>query len=432
MKGASGVRVQDQDGRWYLDSMAGLWCVNIGYGREEVAQAIFEQSKKMSYFHIFTQMTHEPGIRLADRLLKLLPDNMARIFFGNSGSEANDTQVKLVWYYNNLRGKPTKKKIISRHRSYHGVTVAAGSLTGLPIVHKAFDLPISNILHTHAADYYGEAPAGMSEEAYTAHLASELDAMIEREGPETVGAFIAEPIMGTGGVLLPPKGYFQAIQKVLDKHDVLMIADEVICGFGRTGAWFGLDTYDIKPDLISLAKGLTSAYQPMSACVISQKVWDVILSGSRETGVFAHGFTYTGHPVAAAAAMANLDILDGEGLVAGAPEIGGYLQERLRAKFTDHPLVGQVRGIGMIAAVELKADKKSKTSFDASLLVGRRVTMKAHDLGLISRALPGGDHISFAPPLCITRSEVDEITDLFEKALNSVMDELVSEGAWKG
>ncbi len=428
---ANGVKITDTQGKEYIDSMAGLWCVNIGWGREEVVAAIAEQASKLAYYHSFASMANEASIRLADRLLRLLPDNMSKVFFGNSGSDANDTNVKLVWYYNNLRGKTEKKKIISRIRGYHGVTVAAASLTGIPMVHKAFDVPLPRMLHTVNQHYYANAEPGMSERDYSKWCAAQLEEMIVAEGPDTVGAFIAEPVMGAGGVVPPPEGYFQEIQAVLRKYDVLMIADEVITGFGRTGKWFASETYDIEPDIMTLAKGLTSGYIPMSASVISEDIWQVLMNGTPEMGAFAHGYTYSAHPVAAAAAMANLDIMEREDLPANSARIGAYFQNKLKQEVADHPLVGDVRGIALVAGVELTADKPGKSGFDPSLKVAPTLAKYCVEEGLISRALMQMDALSFSPPLMINEGEVDEVVGRFQRALNRVTDELVKAGSWK-
>ncbi len=425
----SGLTLVDSYGRRYLDAVAGLWCVNIGYGRTEVADAMAAQSRRLAYYHTFSSMSNEPQILLADRLLGLAPGRMSKVFFGNSGSEANDTQIKLVWYYNNLRGRPRKKKIIARLQAYHGTTVATASLTGLPAFHRAFDLPIAGILHTAAPYYYRDAAPGQSEEAYAAALAEELDRLIEREGPDTVAAFIAEPVMGAGGVLVPPRTYFDRVQAVLRRHDVLLIADEVICGFGRLGRLFGSELYGIQPDLVTVAKGLTSGYFPLSACLVSERIWTVLRDASPQTGAFAHGFTYSGHPVGAAAAMANLDILLGEDLVGNAARVGEYFQAQLRARFAEHPLVGDVRGVGLMAGVELVADRATRRPFDPETRVGQRVAQRCYEEGLIVRALPAGHVLAFSPPLCITRAQVDEILDRFGRGLDAVADELARSGA---
>ncbi len=419
-----GVWVRDPDGKRYLDAVAGLWCVNIGYGRTDVADAIYEQAKRLPYFHTFSSMGNEPSIRLADRLKRLAPDGVSKVLFGNTGSDANDTNVKLVWYYNNLRGLPNKKKIIARQSGYHGVTVASASLTGLPLLHKSFNLPIADILHVSCPDPYRGKPDDMSEREFSKQLAKELDETIEREGPETVAAFIAEPVMGAGGVHVPPEAYFDEVQPVLKKHDVLLIADEVICGFGRLGHWFGSNLYDIKPDIITIAKGLTSGYIPMSASMVGDKVWDVLLNHSRDVGPFGHGYTYGGHPIAAAAAMANIDIFEREGLVENANEVGAYMQQRMREAFVDHPLVGHVRGVGLILGIEFVADKESKRPFEGADKVAPKVSQAAYADGLIARPLPGGDIIAVSPPLSITKEEVDLIVSGLEKALHRVANEI--------
>jgi L-2,4-diaminobutyrate transaminase len=431
MTEGSGITLTDTAGRRYLDAVAGLWCVNIGYGRTEVADAMGAQARRLAYYHTFSSMSNEPQIRLADRLLGLAPGPMSKVFFGNSGSDANDTQVKLVWYYENLRGRPRKKKIVSRWEGYHGTTVASASLTGLPAFHRAFDLPIANVVHTKPAYHYRDAARGQSEEDYATALAAELEALIQREGPDTVAAFIAEPVMGAGGVLVPPRTYFEKIQAVLRKHDVLMIADEVICGFGRLGRVFGSELYGIRPDLMTAAKGLTSAYFPLSAVFVSEAVWTVLRDASPQMGAFAHGFTYSGHPVGAAAAMANLDILLGEDLVGNAAKVGEYFQERLRETLAGQPLVGEVRGVGLIAGVELVADRAAKRPFEPEKRIASRVAQRCLEDGLIVRALPAGHVLAFSPPLCITRAEVDEVLARFGKALAAVTDDLVRQEEWK-
>ncbi len=418
-----GVWVRDPDGKRYLDAVAGLWCVNIGYGRTEVADAIYEQAKRLPYFHTFSSMGTEPSIRLADRLIRLAPEGMSKVLFGNTGSDANDTNVKLVWYYNNMRGLPEKKKIIARDKGYHGVTVASASLTGLPLLHKSFNLPIANILHVSCPDPYRGKPDDMSEREFSKQLAQELDETIEREGPETVAAFIAEPVMGAGGVHVPPEGYFDEIQPVLKKHDVLLIADEVICGFGRLGHWFGSNLYNIKPDIITIAKGLTSGYIPMSASMVGDKVWDVLLDHSRDVGPFGHGYTYGGHPVAAAAAMANIDILERDGLVENANAVGAYMQQRMREALVDHPLVGHVRGVGLILGIEFVADKTTKLPFEGAAKIAPKVSQHAYADGLIARPLPGGDIIAVSPPLSITKEEIDVVVRGLEVALDRVAKE---------
>jgi L-2,4-diaminobutyrate transaminase len=339
----SGVRIKDRQGRELIDCGAGLWCVNIGYGRAELGEAAAEAMRDLGYFHSFASHSNEPIIRLADRVLSLFREkadagHLSKMFFGTSGSDANDTNFKLVRYYNNLLGRSQKKKIISRLGSYHGLTYAAGSLTGIPAFHKAFNLPVDGVFHTSCSHFYRFAQPGEDEEAFTSRMVSDLEALIAREGAETIAAFIAEPIMGTGRVFLPPKGYFKRVQEVLVEHDILFIADEVITGFGRTGAWFATGLFDLQPDIVTLAKGITSAYFPLSASVISEKIWIVLRDASPEAGPLMHGFTYSGHPVGGAVGLANLDIMQRESLVQNSAAMGAYLRDHLRERLSGNPL----------------------------------------------------------------------------------------------
>ncbi|HMB46968.1 MAG TPA: aminotransferase [Afifellaceae bacterium] len=426
---ASGVHVTDTKGRRYLDGAAGLWCVNVGYGRQEIVDAIAAQAATLPFYHSFNSMANEPSIRLADRVLRWAPDGMSKVIFGSGGSDANDTNVKLAWYYNNLRGLPDKKKIISRKRGYHGVTVAAGSLTGLPLFHDKFDLPLPMIRHTHSVDQYREKPVDMSQAEFTAYLADELEKMILAESPDTVGAFIAEPVMGTGGVLVPPDGYFSAVQAVLDRYDILMIADEVICGFGRLGTNFGSNKYGIRPDIMTMAKGLSSAYLPISASVISDRIWAVLEETAPEVAAFGHGFTYSAHPTCAAAALANLDIIEREDLVGNSARIGALLKERLIRDLGDHPLVGDIRGEGLMIGVELVADKESRAMIDPAHKAAIRVMKRGFEEGFLVRALPHGNVIALSPPLILTEDHVDELVSGLKRAIDHVHDELVREKA---
>jgi L-2,4-diaminobutyrate transaminase len=430
MTGGNGVWIRDAEGREYMDAMAGLWCVNVGYGREEIAEAMADQARRLAYYHAFMGNANEPAIRLAERLAEITPPGLDRFFFCNSGSEANDTAVKLVWYYWNLRSLPEKKKIIAQRDAYHGVTLGAGSLSGLPQLHAAFDLPLPGFLHVRKPHYYREGRLDESEEAFARRLAEELDALIEAEGPETVGAFIGEPLMGAGGVIPPPENYWQAIQPVLRHHDVLLIADEVVCGFGRLGTPFGSHRYGIEPDLMTVAKGITSGYFPVSAAVVCERVWDVLASASAERGPFAHGHTTSLHPVGAAAALANIDIIERESLVDRAARLGSSLQRRLREAVGDHQLVGEVRGDGLIAAVELVADRASGTRFPAEEKVGMRLHRLLLEDGLISRAL--GDSMAFSPPLVIEEAEIEEALQRFVRGLERLTGELRAEGRWEG
>jgi len=402
-----GSTLVDSTGARYLDAMAGLWCVNVGYSHPDMAAAIERQARTLPYYHAFSGMGTDLPARLAERVADMAPVPIARVFFGNSGSDANDTQAKLVWYYNNVRGLPQKKKIIARTRGYHGVTVLSGGLTGLTNLHDGFDLPLPMIRHVRPPHRLWERGPGMTDAEFVATLARELDEFIISEGPETVAAFIAEPVQAAGGVIVPPDGYFQAIQEVLDRHDVLLIADEVVTGFGRLGEPFGSGALGIRPDLITVAKGITSAYVPLSACLVTPKVWDVIKAGEQKYGGFGHGYTYSAHPLAAAAALTNLDILERDGLIARAGELGAYLQTRLHEAFDGHPWVAEIRGRGLMAAVEFAASTDPVTAFDSTRQIAARVTKRSLAHGVITRALPAADTVSFSPPFTTTEAEID-------------------------
>ena len=422
-----GVRLTDTRGRSYLDAMAGLWCVNVGYGRAEIADALREEAARLGYYHAFSSMATEAPARLAERVLALFPVPMSKVFFGNSGSDANDTQVKLVWYYNNALGRPAKKKIIARRSGYHGVTVMSAGLTGIDGVHKGFDVPLPMIRHARAPHRLWEAEPGEDDDAFARRLADELEQLILAEGPETVAAFIAEPVQGAGGVLVPPATYFEHIQEVLRRHDVLLIADEVITGFGRLGHWFGSGALGIQPDLVTVAKGITSGYFPLSACLVSERVWSVLVEGSAELGPFGHGYTYSAHPLGAAAALANLDVLERDDLVQQAAERGAHMQALLRSAFGDHPLAGEVRGTGLIGAVEFVAAKAPPEQFDPARKVGARIARRCLDHGLITRALPARDTIAFSPPFVVSEAELDEMVAIARRATDEVAAELAGE-----
>ena len=416
-----GIRIKDQKGKEYIDAFGGLYCVNVGYGRRQIAEAIYEQANKLAYYHAYAATSNEPAIRLAEKILAMAPDSMSKVFFGLSGSDANETLVKIVWYYNNVLGRKDKKKIISRHRGYHGGTVMSGSLTGLPIFHNAFDLPVRPVLHTTTPHYYWGAQAGESEHEFSERCARELEEMIVSEGSDTVAAFIAEPMLGTGGLIPPPDGYWTLVQRVLRKHDVLLIADEVVCGFGRMGKAFGCDYYDIRPDLMTVAKGLTSAYLPLSGAIVSEAIWNVLEQGSDKFGPFAHGYTYSAHPLCAAAGLANLEIIEEEHIIDHVAEVGPYLVEALSARLGDHPHVGEVRGAGLLAAVEFVADRSTKTRFDSKEAIGGKLSNACLERGLISRAMPHGDILGFAPPLIITLPEVEQVADIVADAVEAVL-----------
>ncbi|GHE21571.1 aminotransferase [Halomonas urumqiensis] len=431
--GGKGINIVDKDGREFIDGFAGLYCVNIGYGRTEVAEAIYKQALELSYYHTYVGHSNEPQIELSEKILSLYGPGMSKIYYGLGGSDANETQLKIVRYYNNVRGLPRKKKVISRQRGYHGSGLATGSLTGLKAFHDQFDLPMAGILHTEAPYYYHRAAEqqGMTEREFSKQCAGKLEEMILAEGPDTVAAFIGEPVLGTGGIVPPPEGYWEEIQAVLAKYDILLIADEVVCGFGRIGAAFGSHFYNIKPDLITVAKGLTSAYQPLSGVIVGDRVWQVLEQGTGEYGPIGHGWTYSGHALGCAAALANLEIIEKEGLTENAAETGAYLQQAMAKAFGDHPIVGQARGVGMLAALEFSANPARREHFDPALKVGPRIAAAALDENLIARAMPQGDILGFAPPLITTRDQVDEIVARAKRAVDKVADELTREGAIK-
>lgn len=420
IKTAEGCHITDRDGIRLLDAFAGLYCVNVGYGRQEIAEAIADQARELAYYHAYVGHGTEASITLSKMILDRAPKGMSKVYFGLSGSDANETNVKLIWYYNNILGRPAKKKIISRWRGYHGSGLVTGSLTGLELFHKKFDLPLAQVIHTEAPYYFRRPRADMTEAQFTAHLVAELEALIEREGADTIAAFIGEPVLGTGGIVPPPEGYWPAIQKVLRKHDILLVADEVVTGFGRLGSMFGSDHYGIEPDLITIAKGLTSAYAPLSGSIVGDRMWKVLEQGTDENGPIGHGWTYSAHPVGAAAGVANLKLLDDLKLVQNAGDVGNYLNTQMRAALADHPHVGEVRGEGMLCAVELVKDRDTREFFDASEKVGPRVASALLGHGVIARGMPQGDILGFAPPFCLSRDEADEVVEKTAKSLSQV------------
>lgn len=415
-----GVHVYDSDGKAYIEGMAGLWCTALGYGNEELVEAAAAQMRKLSFAHLFTGRSHDPAIELAEKLKEIAPVPISKVFFCNSGSEANDSQVKLVWYFNNALGRPKKKKIISRMKAYHGVTVVAASLTGLPANHRDFDLPLPGFLHTGCPHHYRFAQEGESEEDFATRLAAELDALIVKEGPDTVAAFIAEPVMGAGGVIVPPQTYFEKIMPVCAKHDVFMISDEVICGFGRLGTTFGCEKLNFRPHSISIAKALSSAYLPIAGVMIPENMYQALLTESTKIGVFGHGFTYGGHPVSAAVALKAIEIYQRDRIIEKSGERAPRFQARLKA-LGDHPLVGEARGLGLIGGLELVADKKSKRAFAPQHGVGVRAVQFGEAEGIIVRSVLG-DVLTLSPPLVISTTEIDELFDRLTRALDKTLD----------
>ncbi|ACL60357.1 aminotransferase [Methylobacterium nodulans] len=421
-----GVWVYDTDGRPYIEGMAGLWCTALGYSNEELVEAAREQMARLPFSHLFSGRSHDPAIELGELLKELAPIPVSKVFFTSSGSEANDTQVKLTWYLNNALGRPRKKKIISHTKGYHGVTVASASLTGLTANHADWDLPLPGFLHATCPHHYRNAQPGESEEAFSARLAAELDALIQREDPDTVAAFIAEPVMGAGGAIVPPKGYFAAIEPVLAAYDIRFIADEVICGFGRLGTWFGAETMAMRPQSLSFAKAVTSAYMPLGGLTVEEPLYQAMLEESRKIGSFGHGTTYSGHPVACAVAIKTLEIYRRDRLVEAAAEKAPHFQRRLEA-LAEHPLVGEARGVGLIGGLEIVADKATKRQYDPKAGVAARCVAFAQGEGLIVRFL-AGDRIAVCPPLVIVPDEIDALFDRLTRALDRTADWIRQEG----
>ena len=417
----AGCHIEDRDGNRLLDAFAGLYCVNVGYGRTEIAEAIADQARELAYYHAYVGHGTEASITLAKMVLDRAPAHMSKVYFGLGGSDANETNVKLVWYMNNILGRPEKKKIISRWRGYHGSGLMTGSLTGLELFHMKFDLPLAPVFHTVAPDYFRRETPEQTEAEFVAHCVADLEALIAREGADTIAAFIAEPMLGTGGIVPPPEGYWEAMEPVLRKHDILLIADEVVTGFGRLGSSFGSDHYGLRPDIMTIAKGLTSAYAPLSGTIVSEDVWRVLEQGTDENGPIGHGWTYSAHPIGAAAGVANLKLIDELGLTRNAGEVGAYLNRAMADALGTHPHAGDIRGDGMLCAVEFVADRDKRRFFDPSEKIGARIAAALLELGVIGRAMPQGDILGFAPPLCLTRAEADEIVEKARVAVTSIL-----------
>ncbi len=415
MERGDGVYVYDDQGKEYIEAMAGLWSVGVGFGEKRLVDAAARQMSKLPYYHMFSSKSTTPSIELAERLVKMAPAGLTRAFFTNSGSEANDSVIKLVWFYNNAIGRPEKKKFIARTGGYHGITIASGSLTGLPTNHRGFDLPLPFVRHVTTPHHYRFAEPGESEEAFADRLAAELESTILAEGPETVAAFIGEPVIGAGAVLVPPATYWEKMQAVCRKYDVLVVADEVINGFGRCGTLFACERFNIQPDILVLSKQITSSYMPLAAVMLTDAIYQGVADGSAKLGTFGHGFTASGHPVATAVAMENLDIFEERGLVAHGAKVGEYMQRKLQA-FAGHPLVGEVRGVGLIGALELVADKATKAKFDPPGKLGLYIYDKAHENGLVIRNIQ--DSICFCPPMIITEPQIDEVMLRFTRVLD--------------
>jgi 4-aminobutyrate--pyruvate transaminase len=422
-----GCRVFDDCGRDYIEAVAGLWCASLGFASERLAKVAYEQMRQLGYYHLYRHRSNEPAIALAETLLEIAPVPMGRVVFQCSGSEANDTAVKLAWYYWDAVGEPRRRKIIARRMAYHGNTCAAVSLSGKPDMHAGFGLPFAPFKHTEFPHYYRGHEPGESELEFSTRMADALEALIRAEGPDTIAAFFAEPVMGAGGAIVPPRGYFDKIQAVLRRHDILFVADEVICGFARTGEMWGSQTFDIRPDMVTSAKALSAAMQPISAVLVNSRIHEAMLTQSDKRGNFAHGYTYAGHPVAAAVALEVQRIYAEIDIVARAKRLGPVLQSTL-GRLKGHPLVGDVRGVGLILGIELMRDAERRIAFEPALNVGARVDAASKRHGLILRVV--GDRLVFAPPLVIEVSEIEEIGERLGRALDDVASDLKREGAW--
>jgi 4-aminobutyrate--pyruvate transaminase len=421
-----GIYVYDSAGKRYIEGLAGLWCTALGYGNQELIETAREQMSRLSFSHLFGGRSHEPAIALAEKIKALSPVPASKVFFTNSGSEANDTQVKLAWYYNNVRGQPKRKKFIARQRGYHGTTVAAASLSGLGIFHADFDLPVAGMLHTDCPHYWKYAEPGESEADYATRVVKSLEDLIEREGPDTIAAFIAEPVMGAGGVLLPPDTYFEKVQALLARHGITFIADEVICGFGRTGNWWGSQTFGMQPTSVTMAKAVTSAYVPMGALTVPETVYEVLVEASGKHGMLAHGFTYSGHPLACAVALKAIEIYERIDIVGHVRRVAPAFRRRLQA-LAGHPLVGEARSVGLIGALELVKDKRARQSFEPRLGVGAKAVRLAEEEGVLCRPV-GGDNVALCPPLIITGAEIEAMFDCVARALDRTLDWARKEG----
>lgn len=420
-----GIHVYDEAGKQYIEGLSGLWSVGVGFSEPRLVEAAHKQMQALPYYHSFAHKAHEPSIRLAEKLIEMTPEGLDRVFFTSSGSEANDTVVKMVWFMNNALGRPEKKKFLARTKGYHGITVASGSLTGLPYNHMHFDLPAIPVMHLTCPHHYRFGYEGESEADFTARLLKEAEEVIECEGPETIAAFIGEPLMAAGGVMPPPEGYWPGIEALCRKHDILLVSDEVICGFGRLGSSFGCVHYGFTPDIMVPSKQLTSSYMPLAAIVFSEKVYDAIADNTARIGTFGHGFTASGHPVATAVGLENLHIIEERDLIGNAARMGARMQDGLRA-YADHPLVGEVRGAGLIAGLELVADKATKRPFDPVGRVGLMAFETGHEEGLICRNV--GDTLALCPPMIVTETDVDEIVARMGRILDRTAERLAREG----
>ncbi|GAA5317193.1 MAG: aspartate aminotransferase family protein [Candidatus Pelagadaptatus aseana] len=417
---AKGSYIIDANGNRLLDAVGGLWCVNVGYGRAELAEVMQQTAKQLGYYHTFANASNPWQVQLADKLLKYAPDNLGKVFFGNGGSDANDTLVKIAWHYHALRGHHSKTKVIARQQAYHGTSISTASLTGLGGFHREFPLPLDFVLRVECPHYYTRGLAGETESEFCDRLIQEVADLIESEGADNIAAFFAEPIHAAGGIIEPPQDYYPKLKALLSSHDILLVADEVVCGFGRTGSWFGSEQLGFEPDMMSTAKGLTSGYFPMSAALISDQIWSVLKEGSAKLGAFSHGYTYSGHPIGCAVALVNLQIMENEKLVDQARDNGAYMHRRLTETLGDHAHVGEIRGRGLLAGVQLVQDRATGQLPDITWKWPLQVTNYCRDKGVIVRPLPSVGTIAISPPLTISRSEIDQLVEALSDAVNTL------------
>tara|TARA_Y100000588_G_scaffold380089_1_gene463388 strand:- start:749 stop:2122 length:1374 start_codon:yes stop_codon:yes gene_type:complete len=417
-----GIKVWDDQGNEYIEAMAGLWSVAVGFGEDRLVEAAKKQLETLPYYHSFTHKSHPSVAELSQKLTDMVGLGMTHVHYTNSGSEANDSAMKMIWYYNNALNRPKKKKIISRMKAYHGITIASGSLTGIPMMHNDFDLPIDGVLHTRCPHYWREGEEGETEEEFATRCANELEDLILKEDPETVAAFFGEPVMGAGGLIVPPKTYWKKIQEICKKYDVLIVADEVINGFGRTGKKFACDLYGIEPDFLILSKQITSNYIPMGVVLLTNRIYQAIADNTVKNNLYGSGFTSSGHPVACAVALANIKILEEDGLMDRVPILEPIFQQRLK-NLEEKELVGEARGVGLMGAVELVSDKKTLSTFDPIGRAGPVLAEVGHSEGIILRAI--GDVLAVCPPLIITEDEINELFDRFERTLDKGLEAII-------
>lgn len=417
---AKGCDIYDHDGKPFLDAIAGLWCVNVGYGRTELADVMKEATEQLAYYPTFANASNPWQVALAEKILSYAPNTLSKVFYGSSGSDANDTLIKIAWHYHTLRGKPKKIKVIARENAYHGTSISTASLTGLPSFHKEFPLPLDFVLRTQYPNFYSHAKDGESANAFCDRLIKDVEKIIDNEGEDNIAMFFAEPIMAAGGIVEPPKDYYPRLRALLTQHDILLVADEVVCGFGRLGDWFGSSIFDMQPDMLSAAKGLSSGYFPMSISLIGENIWQTLYEGSEKLGAFFHGYTYSGHPVGAAVSLANLELIERENLVGCAKETGAYLHRLLEQTFKDHPHVGEIRGRGLLAGIQLVRNKTTRQLPEVSEKLPAQVAAECKKRGVIVRPLPGVGTIALSPPLIISKQQINTVVVALKQSIDCV------------